>query len=46
MLLWARVSDYAVKVAADGPEFAKGLAYWFAIALPATYVNSMVRNNL
>lgn len=33
-----------MKVAADGHEFAKGLAYWFAIALPATYVNSMVCN--
>jgi ATP-binding cassette subfamily D (ALD) long-chain fatty acid import protein len=29
-------------VAADAQEFIKGLMYWFGIALPATYVNSMV----
>ncbi|KAL0085125.1 ABC transporter transmembrane region 2-domain-containing protein [Phycomyces blakesleeanus] len=27
----------------DGKEFLKGLGYWFAIAIPATYTNSMIR---
>ncbi|KAL7753936.1 ATP-binding cassette long-chain fatty acid transporter pxa1 [Sorochytrium milnesiophthora] len=30
-------------VAANGKEFLRGLAYWFAIAVPATYTNSMIR---
>ncbi|KAJ3050640.1 hypothetical protein HK097_008379 [Rhizophlyctis rosea] len=30
-------------VAADGKEFLRGLAYWFGIAVPATYTNSMIR---
>ncbi|CAG8560369.1 3541_t:CDS:10 [Paraglomus occultum] len=30
-------------VAANGKEFLKGLGYWFAIAVPATYTNSMIR---
>ncbi|CAG8479371.1 3722_t:CDS:10, partial [Ambispora leptoticha] len=30
-------------VAANGKEFAKGLGYWFAIAIPAVYTNSMIR---
>ncbi|RHZ85610.1 hypothetical protein Glove_63g89 [Diversispora epigaea] len=30
-------------VAANGKEFLKGIAYWFAIAVPATYTNSMIR---
>ncbi|CAG8803958.1 53_t:CDS:2, partial [Dentiscutata erythropus] len=28
-------------VAANGKEFLKGIMYWFAIAIPATYTNSM-----
>ncbi|KAI7872482.1 ABC transporter transmembrane region 2-domain-containing protein [Spinellus fusiger] len=27
----------------DKQEFLKGLGYWFAIAIPATYTNSMIR---
>ena len=30
-------------VAANGKEFLKGLVFWFAIAIPATYTNSMIR---
>ncbi|CAG8507537.1 4247_t:CDS:10 [Ambispora gerdemannii] len=30
-------------VAANGQEFVKGLGYWFAIAIPAVYTNSMIR---
>ncbi|KAJ3021785.1 hypothetical protein HKX48_007756 [Thoreauomyces humboldtii] len=30
-------------VAADARSFGKGLLYWFAVALPATYTNSMIR---
>nr|CAG8499785.1 5450_t:CDS:2 [Entrophospora candida]CAG8502043.1 15130_t:CDS:2 [Entrophospora candida] len=30
-------------VAENGKEFLKGIAYWFAIAIPATYTNSMIR---
>ncbi|CAI2164052.1 5786_t:CDS:10 [Funneliformis geosporum] len=30
-------------VAANGKEFLKGIAYWFLIAIPATYTNSMIR---
>ncbi|KAJ3298087.1 hypothetical protein HK104_011200 [Borealophlyctis nickersoniae] len=30
-------------VAADVKEFGRDLAYWFAIAVPATYTNSMIR---
>ncbi|KAL1917272.1 uncharacterized protein VTP21DRAFT_4928 [Calcarisporiella thermophila] len=30
-------------VSANGPAFLKGLGYWFAISLPATYTNSMIR---
>ncbi|KAJ3041333.1 hypothetical protein HDV00_009474 [Rhizophlyctis rosea] len=30
-------------VAADGKEFLRGLVYWFGIAIPATYTNSMIR---
>ncbi|KAJ3079292.1 hypothetical protein HK102_003876 [Quaeritorhiza haematococci] len=41
----ARLDGKLVKdmVAADGKEFLKGLGYWFAIAIPATYTNSMIR---
>jgi hypothetical protein len=40
----ARLDGRLVKdlVAADGPEFLTGLGYWFLVAVPATYVNSMV----
>ncbi|KAI8818923.1 ABC transporter transmembrane region 2-domain-containing protein [Fimicolochytrium jonesii] len=30
-------------VAADARSFGKGLGYWFALAVPATYTNSMIR---
>ncbi|KAI8914968.1 ABC transporter transmembrane region 2-domain-containing protein [Powellomyces hirtus] len=30
-------------VAADARSFGKGLLYWFAVAVPATYTNSMIR---
>ncbi|KAJ3168723.1 hypothetical protein HDU87_000969 [Geranomyces variabilis] len=30
-------------VAADAKSFGKGLMYWFAVAVPATYTNSMIR---
>ncbi|KNC99596.1 uncharacterized protein SPPG_04983 [Spizellomyces punctatus DAOM BR117] len=30
-------------VAADAKSFGKGLLYWFAVAIPATYTNSMIR---
>lgn len=41
----ARLDGKIVKdlVAANGVEFLKGLGYWFAIAVPATYTNSMIR---
>ncbi|RUO96617.1 ABC transporter transmembrane region 2-domain-containing protein [Jimgerdemannia flammicorona] len=29
-------------VAANGKSFLRGIGYWFAIAIPATYTNSMV----
>jgi ATP-binding cassette, subfamily D (ALD), peroxisomal long-chain fatty acid import protein len=31
-------------VAANGKGFAKGLIYWFLIAIPASYNNAMVSN--
>src|SRR5438270_12505720 len=34
--------DYHKKVAANGKAFLRGIGYWFAIAIPATYTNSMV----
>jgi len=30
-------------VSADGTGFLKGLGWWFALAVPSTYTNSMVR---
>ncbi|ORZ40258.1 ABC transporter transmembrane region 2-domain-containing protein [Catenaria anguillulae PL171] len=41
----ARIDGRIVRdlVAANGKEFLRGLGYWFAIALPATYTNSMIR---
>ncbi|KAF9166382.1 hypothetical protein DFQ26_008066 [Actinomortierella ambigua] len=30
-------------IAGNGKGFLRGLGYWFAIALPATYTNSMIR---
>jgi ATP-binding cassette subfamily D (ALD) long-chain fatty acid import protein len=30
-------------VSADGKGFARGLGWWFAIAIPAVYTNSMIR---
>lgn len=40
----ARVDGKIVKelIAGNGPGFTRGLLYWFAIAVPATYTNSMV----
>ena len=32
-----------VQVGANKDEFLKGLVYWFAIALPATFTNSMIK---
>ncbi|KAG9007280.1 hypothetical protein FRB94_014495 [Tulasnella sp. JGI-2019a] len=31
-------------VSADGKGFLRGLAYWFALAIPSTYTNSMLRH--
>ncbi|KAI9220062.1 ABC transporter transmembrane region 2-domain-containing protein [Blastocladiella britannica] len=44
-VLVAKIDGRIVRdlVAANGREFLKGLGYWFAIALPATYTNSMIR---
>lgn len=41
----AQIDGEIVKhlVAGQGREFMRGLAKWFAIALPATYTNSMIR---
>ncbi|KAI9183898.1 ATP-binding cassette long-chain fatty acid transporter pxa1 [Blastocladiella emersonii ATCC 22665] len=41
----ARIDGRIVRdlVAANGKEFLRGLGYWFAIALPATYTNAMIR---
>ncbi|RKP03347.1 hypothetical protein CXG81DRAFT_9682 [Caulochytrium protostelioides] len=41
----ARLDGRLVKdlVNADGRSFLRGLLYWFAIAVPATYTNSMIR---
>ena len=41
----ARIDGLIVKhlVAGNAKEFVKGLGYWFAIAVPATYTNSMIR---
>ncbi|TPX30347.1 hypothetical protein SmJEL517_g06070 [Synchytrium microbalum] len=44
-VLVARLDGKLVRdlVAGDKVEFLKGLGYWFAIAIPATYTNSMIR---
>ncbi|KAF9125679.1 hypothetical protein BG015_004849 [Linnemannia schmuckeri] len=41
----ARLDGAIVKnlIAGNGKGFIRGLGYWFAIALPATYTNSMIR---
>ncbi|KAF9408096.1 hypothetical protein BGZ94_002451, partial [Podila epigama] len=41
----ARLDGAIVKdlIAGNGKSFIRGLGYWFAIALPATYTNSMIR---
>ncbi|KAG0046415.1 hypothetical protein BGZ83_008428 [Gryganskiella cystojenkinii] len=41
----ARLDGDIVKnlIAGNGKGFIRGLGYWFAIALPATYTNSMIR---
>ncbi|RUS12455.1 ABC transporter transmembrane region 2-domain-containing protein, partial [Endogone sp. FLAS-F59071] len=41
----ARLDGQIVRdlVAANGKAFLRGLGYWFAIAIPATYTNSMIR---
>jgi len=45
-LVVARLDGAIVRdlVAANGKGFAKGLIYWFLIAIPASYNNAMVRN--
>lgn len=44
-LLVARLDGYIVKmlVTANGSGFLRALGMWFALALPATYTNSMIR---
>ncbi|TPX49049.1 hypothetical protein SeMB42_g02749 [Synchytrium endobioticum] len=44
-VLVARLDGKLVRdlVAGDKTEFFKGLAYWFGIAIPAVYTNSMIR---
>ncbi|WFD34787.1 ATP-binding cassette long-chain fatty acid transporter pxa1 [Malassezia cuniculi] len=44
-VLVARLDGYLVKmlVTANGRGFLRGLGLWFALALPATYTNSMIR---
>jgi ATP-binding cassette, subfamily D (ALD), peroxisomal long-chain fatty acid import protein len=44
-LVVARLDGAIVRdlVAANGKGFAKGLVYWFLIAIPASYNNAMVR---
>lgn len=41
-LIFFMVSHSLLKVNGHGKRFLKGLLYWFAIAIPATYTNSMV----
>jgi ATP-binding cassette subfamily D (ALD) long-chain fatty acid import protein len=45
-LIVARLDGAIVRdlVAANGKGFAKGLIYWFLIAIPASYNNAMVKN--
>lgn len=33
-----------MQVSADGKGFVKGLGLWFALAIPSTYTNSMLRH--
>ncbi|PKI82858.1 ATP-binding cassette long-chain fatty acid transporter pxa1 [Malassezia vespertilionis] len=44
-LLVARLDGAIVKslISADGPGFLRGLGVWFALSLPATYTNAMIR---
>lgn len=44
-LLVAKLDGYIVKaiVSADLPGFLRGLAYWYLLAIPSTYTNSMIR---
>lgn len=44
-LLVARLDGAIVGdlVAANGPGFLRGLGLWFALAVPSTYTNSMIR---
>lgn len=44
-LLVARLDGYIVKalISADRPGFVRGLGLWFALAVPATYTNAMIR---
>jgi ATP-binding cassette, subfamily D (ALD), peroxisomal long-chain fatty acid import protein len=47
-LVVARLDGAIVRdlVAANGKGFAKGLIYWFLIAIPASYNNAMVKRML
>lgn len=47
-LIVARLDGAIVRdlVAANGKGFAKGLIYWFLIAIPASYNNAMVTVSL
>ncbi|KAJ3311471.1 hypothetical protein HDU76_003113 [Blyttiomyces sp. JEL0837] len=44
-VLVARIDGMLARdlIAANGPEFLKSLSYWFLIAIPATYTNSMIK---
>ncbi|WFD29937.1 ATP-binding cassette long-chain fatty acid transporter pxa1 [Malassezia sp. CBS 17886] len=44
-LLVARLDGLLVRalISADGPGFIRGLGLWFALAVPATYTNAMIR---
>ena len=44
-LLVARLDGAIVKslISADGPGFLRGLGMWFALSVPATYTNAMIR---
>lgn len=44
-LLVAKLDGVLVRdlVSGNGRGFARGLAYWFALALPSMYTNAMVR---
>ena len=47
-LLVAKLDGIIVRdlVSGDGKGFARGLVYWFALAVPSMYTNAMVRRRL